>query len=129
MAGLCLCVILSFSPEFFLERLRNVTRNVNRYRVGVDRFSKKSRLQFQVLGSRSVTAFSSRLRTHNYKVLYKLVNWRYVLGACDLIHIFVFKERNCNKHIENIRRKIKKKCTLHGHQFPEIFNPRYILFS
>jgi hypothetical protein len=76
-----------------------------------------------------VTALNSKLRINKYEVPWKLVIWRYVLGACELIHIFVCKERNCNRYTENIMRKIKKSIyiyiyILRGHQIPGIFLTR-----
>jgi len=35
------------------------------------------------------------------------VIWRFLLGACELIHIFVLRE-NCSNYVENIRHHITK---------------------
>jgi hypothetical protein len=36
------------------------------------------------------------------------VIWRFLLGACELTHIFACKERKCSNYAENIRRHRKK---------------------
>jgi hypothetical protein len=35
------------------------------------------------------------------------VTWRFLLYACELIHIFVRKDKICNNYAENIRRYSK----------------------
>jgi len=36
-----------------------------------------------------------------------VVIWCFLLGACELIHVFVRKERNYNDHAQKIRRNRK----------------------
>lgn len=84
----------------------------------------KSRLQFKVLGAGSVTALSSRLRTHNYEV-----TWRYVLGACDLIHILYVRKETVINILRILGAKLKKYIFFMATNFLESSNLRYVLFS
>ena len=62
----------------------------------------KSSTHLQILSVRMVTQSSSMLRTHSSGVTFKPhYNLAFLLGAFELMHIFVCSEENCNNYAVN----------------------------
>jgi len=55
------------------------------------------------------------------------VVWCFLLGACELIHIFVLRE-NCSNYVENIRHHLTKfSCPENiGHHHKNLFSPKIL---